>query len=86
MCQWLAETFGLTAEDARAKDNFAFHWAAKQGRLPVCQWIVDTFGVTGRELYGANDLNRYFYVIHNAEVCGWLRERFGITLDYFGAD
>jgi hypothetical protein len=86
VCQWLVETFHLTEEDARANDNAAFYWAVQNGHLPVCQWIADTFGVTGRELYGVNYLNRYFCVIHNAEVCEWLSERFGVTLDSFGAD
>ena len=40
LARWLAATFGLGAEDARADDNYALCWACANGHLAVAQWLV----------------------------------------------
>jgi hypothetical protein len=47
--RYLVDTFKLTAEDARAKDNFAFRTACASGHLPVVQYLVETFKLTAED-------------------------------------
>jgi len=46
VCQWLHATFGLTAADARAGDNYALGRVATNGHLGVCRWLHATFRLT----------------------------------------
>jgi hypothetical protein len=45
VAQWLVATFGLTADDARARNNYAFRASCIYGHVNVAQWLVATFGL-----------------------------------------
>ena len=42
----LKDDFRLTADDARAHDNFALKWAAENGHVEVLRFLKDDFGLT----------------------------------------
>ena len=44
--KFLHNTFGLTADDARADDNYALRLAAENGHLEELSCLHDTFGLT----------------------------------------
>ena len=44
----MRDRFGLTAADARARDNYALRMACAEGYLEVAQWLADRFGPTAR--------------------------------------
>ena len=44
--KWLVDTFGLTAEDAKTNNNYAFRCVCSCGHLEVSKWLVDRFGLT----------------------------------------
>jgi hypothetical protein len=48
VCRWLTETFHLTADDARADNNWALQvgMSSKTGHLDVCRWLTETFHLT----------------------------------------
>ncbi len=48
MAQWLAATFGLGADDARAADNDALRGACRNSHPEVARWLV-AFGEYTRE-------------------------------------
>jgi hypothetical protein len=78
--RWLVATFGFTAEDARAVENYAFRRACEHGHLETAQWLVDTFGLAAED--ARTDEN---YALHRAymndhlEVSFWLIGAFGLT-------
>jgi hypothetical protein len=49
VCRWLAETFHLTPDDARAEHNYALRLAAYNGHLDVCRWLTETFHLTAAD-------------------------------------
>ena len=55
MAQWLTEQFGLTADDARADNNYALQGACGNGRLEVAQWLTERFGLTAADARADND-------------------------------
>jgi len=87
VCQWLTETFHLTAADARADDNLALRWAASNGHLPMCQWLTETFHLTAEDARADGN-----YALHCAAqnghlaVCQWLTETFHLTTKDARAD
>ena len=46
MLKFLHNTFGLTADDSRADDNYALRLAAEYGHVDVLKWLHETFGLT----------------------------------------
>jgi len=46
---WLADKFGLTAEDARSFDDIAIRHAWKRGDVSLVRWLVDRFGLTAED-------------------------------------
>jgi hypothetical protein len=45
----------LTAEDARAKNNYALRKACERGHLAIVRWLVDRFGLTAEDARAKNN-------------------------------
>ena len=77
----LAETFGLTAEDAGAKNNAALRHACDHGHLAVAMWLVKAFGLTAaaRDIGGNLLLNTC--ANGHLETAQWLAAVFVLTAE-----
>jgi hypothetical protein len=80
VCRWLTETFRLTAEDARARNNRALESAASDGHLAVCRWLVGTFHLTAEDARADDNYALRCAVAHgHLDVARWLSETFELT-------
>jgi len=82
VAKWLHSTFGLTAGDARERNNEALREACWGGHLVVAEWLRSTFGLT------TDDARTYHNVALRCacrsgrlEVAKWLRRAFGLTAE-----
>lgn len=69
----------LTADDARAQDNYALRWACEHGHLHVARWLYKTFRLTADDACAHYNyaLNEAIYNDHKC-VVQWLCTTFGI--------
>jgi hypothetical protein len=84
MAQWLTATFGLTAEDARSKDNEALRSACADSEedLEMAQWLTATFGLTAEDARSKdNEALRSTCPYGRLEVAKWLVATFGLTAE-----
>ena len=78
--RWLHDTFRLTADDARAYDNYALRYAARYGSLEVLKWLKEMFGLTGEDARDFdNDALGMSAENGHLEVLKWLKETFGLS-------
>ena len=85
--QWLVATFGLTADDARARDNWALRWSCEKGHLAVTQWLVETFGLTAADARAdCNWAMCWSCANGHLLVAQWLVSTFGLTATDARAD
>jgi hypothetical protein len=78
--KWLTSYFGLTAKDARGRENFAFIETCGHGYLDAAKWLVEHFGLSSQDARsrGKAALWRSCIGGHLA-VAEWLAARFNFT-------
>lgn len=76
------DAFGLTAQDARANNNFALRKAAENGHVEVLTCLHDAFGLSADDAQadGNYALRMAAYNGH-LEVLEYLHDTFGLTAD-----
>jgi len=87
MVQYLVEKFELTADDARADDNFALRFAAENGQLETVKYLVDRFELTADDArFDDNYALREAAQNGQLETVQYLVEQFELTADDARAD
>lgn len=82
VAQWLADRFGLTAEDAKYNNNYAFRGACMNGHLAVAQWLVERFHLTAEDAKsGNNEAFRGACRNGHLAVAQWLAKCFSLTAE-----
>jgi hypothetical protein len=59
VAKWLVGYFKLSAEDARADENYALHVACAYGRLDIAKWLVATFSLTEDDARDTSHIARW---------------------------
>lgn len=82
VAQWLTDRFGLTAEDARANDNYTLCSTCENGHLAVAQWLAVRFGLTAEDAR-ATDNAALQAACENGHlaIAQWLVGRFEFTAE-----
>ena len=72
-------TFGLDKSDARANDNYALKWCARNGHLEVVKYLKEAFGLDKSDAQAnANHALRLSAENGHLEVVKYLKEAFGL--------
>jgi hypothetical protein len=53
--QWIADTFSVTADEARGYGNYAFKMSCGGGHLEVARWLADRFSFTAEDARAADN-------------------------------
>ena len=85
--KWLHDTFGLTAEDARSKRNYALRLSARNGHVDVLKWLHETYKLTTLDAR-ADDNKALGLAAANGhvEVLKCLHDTFDLTAEDARAD
>lgn len=79
--RWLVELFALTADDARAFDDWALRGACDNGHLEIAQWLAATFSLTSTDARACDNWAlRYACARGHLAVARWLVSHFKLTL------
>ena len=80
VCRWLADRFGLTAADARRRNNYALLCAAQNGHLAVCQWLVERFHLSAYDMRKDHNCALGFAAqFGHLAVCQWFTQQYSLT-------
>lgn len=76
--QFVADLFGLTIEDARARNCEALRLASTDGHLEVVRWLVGEFGLTAKDIHASGAVRHAIKHEHH-DVAQWLSAAAGFA-------